>query len=253
MAGEAGRDRYLAAAEGVRPEQVRQVSRPQLAQLGTRQPAAPGESELPTVLYAPTWEGFYEQSDYCSVAGPGLAAVRALVDSGRFRVLFKPHPASGGRRADVAPAVQEIEELLTGGPHQRLPDAPEALYAAMRSADVLLSDVSSVLSDWLATGRPYVVANPQGWTVPDMHERFPTTRGGAVLDPDGAVLPLVEEALTVDALADRRARLARYLLGAPSADPVADFAAEVAAFVDRASRPRPDRCAPAVPSLEVAS
>ena len=240
VAGEAGRDRYLTAREGVRPEQVRQVSRPQLAPLAGRRSVAREQDSLPTVLYAPTWEGFYEQSDYCSVARPGVAAVRALVDSGRFRVLFKPHPASGGRRADVRLGVQEIEDLLTGGPHQRVPDAPEALYSAMCEADVLLSDVSSVLSDWLATGRPYVVANPQGWAVADMHERFPTTCGGAVLDPDGAVLPLVAEALGVDALADRRARLSRYLLGTPSADPLQDFVDEVSAFVDRAAPPRQD-------------
>src|SRR4051794_6881872 len=86
VAGEAGRDRYLAAGEGVRPEQIRQVSRPQLAGV-VRRPVDP--RPVPTVLYAPTWEGFYDESDYCSVAAPGLEAVRAMVASGRVRVIFK--------------------------------------------------------------------------------------------------------------------------------------------------------------------
>ena len=72
VAGEAGRDRYVTAGEGVRPEQVRLVSRPQTAGL-VRRPV--GAGPVPTVLYAPTWEGFYDESDYCSVAAPGLEAV----------------------------------------------------------------------------------------------------------------------------------------------------------------------------------
>jgi CDP-glycerol glycerophosphotransferase (TagB/SpsB family) len=190
---------------------------------------------VPTVLYAPTWEGFYDQSDYCSVVRPGLDAVRSMVDSGRFRVLFKPHPASGGRRQDVAEAVEEIERLLSSGAHRRLPDAPEALYEAMREADVLISDVSSVLSDWLACRRPYVVTNPQMLATAELHERFPTTQGGAVLEPDGDVLALLDEALASDPLAARRSRLARHLIGPPREDPLQDFVDEVSAAVRRSS------------------
>jgi hypothetical protein len=233
VAGEAGRDRYVVAAEGVRPEQVRIVSRPQLA--GLAHAVAHEAGDLPTVLYAPTWEGFFDRSDYCSVVAPGLDAVRTMVASGRVRVLFKPHPATGQRRADAAAAVAEIERLVAAAPHDRLPDAPEALYDGMRRADVLLSDVSSVLSDWLASRRPYVVANPQGWSHAEMHERFPTTRGGSVLDDGRDVLAVLDEALGPDALADRRAELATYLLGPQRDDPVADFVAEVSAAVDRAA------------------
>ncbi|MGY1641616.1 CDP-glycerol glycerophosphotransferase family protein [Geodermatophilus sp. SYSU D00703] len=241
VAGPAGRDRYLAVDEGVRDEQIRFVSRPQLAGLSrAAEPAGPA-SRVPTVLYAPTWEGFYEHSDYCSLGELGVRAVRTLVGSGRVRVLFKPHPASGERREDVAAAVPEIEALLADSPHRRVDDGPEALYEAMREADVLLSDVSSVLSDWLATGRPYVVANPRGLAVEELHTRFPTTRGGAVLSPEDDVLALVDEAVVRDPLAARREELARYLLGPRREDPVADFADEVAAFVARSRAAVEDR------------
>jgi hypothetical protein len=232
VAGEAGRQRYLTAAEGVRPEQIRLVSRPQLAGLSDPAPVR-GPGSLPTVLYAPTWEGFYEESDYCSVASPGLPAIRALAASGRVRVLFKPHPATGERRQDAIDAVREIERLLASGPHRRLPDSPEALYAAMREADLLITDVSSVISDWLACRRPYVVTNPLSLPSAELHERFPTTRGGAVLDPDGDVLSLLDDALGPDRLAVCRAELAHFLIGAPRKDPVQDFVDEVSACVRR--------------------
>jgi hypothetical protein len=234
VAGQAGRDRYLAAGEGVRPEQIRQVSRPQLAGLH-RAPAAAAPSErMITVLYAPTWEGFYDHSDYCSLVELGVDAVRALVGSGRVRVLFKPHPASGERRAAVADAVRQIEAMVTGVPHRRIADEPESLYEAMREADVLLSDVSSVVSDWLATGRPYVIANPRGLTAQELHSRFPTTRGGAVLSAADDVVGLVSEAVHSDPLAVLRSQLAHHLLGPRTDDPVEDFVDEVSAFVERA-------------------
>ena len=233
VAGPAGRDRYLAADEGVRDEQIRLVSRPQLAEL-SRDTVRPSPADrVPTVLYAPTWEGFYDHSDYCSLGELGVGAVRALVASGRVRVLFKPHPAAGERRDDVAAAVPAIEALLGDLPHRRVGEGPEALYEAMREADVLLSDVSSVLSDWLATGRPYLVTNPQGLAVDELHARFPTTRGGAVLSAGDDVLALVDDSVARDPMADRRGQLARYLLGPRREDPVADFADEVAAFVAR--------------------
>jgi hypothetical protein len=235
VAGEAGRERYLAAGEGVRSEQIRLVSRPQLAGLGGPIPTRDGMGAMPTVLYAPTWEGFYEQSDYCSVVSPGLEAVRAMVASGRVRVLFKPHPASGERRKEVVEAVQEIERMLSSGPHRRLPDAPESLYEAMRVSDVLIADVSSVLSDWLACRRPYLVTNPQQLAAAELHERFPTTQGGAVLDPGGDVLDLLDQALGSDPLAARRLQLAHHLIGPLREDPLQDFVDEVTAAVRRSS------------------
>jgi CDP-glycerol glycerophosphotransferase (TagB/SpsB family) len=114
-----------------------------------------------------------------------------------------------------------------------------ALYDAMSEADVLLGDVSSVLSDWLVSGRPYVVTNPRRLPAEELHERFATTRGGSVLSPGGDLLAIVDEALGADALERPRYELARYLLGPVREDPLLDFVEEVAAFVDRARRDAP--------------
>ena len=232
VAGEAGRDRYLRAGEGVRPEQVRLVSRPQLAGV-VRRPVDP--RPVPTVLYAPTWEGFYDESDYCSVAAPGLEAVRAMVASGRVRVIFKPHPATGARRADVTEALAEIEALVGQEPHARVADGPESLYDAMNQADVLLSDVSSVLSDWLASGRPFIVTNPQQLKPEELWSRFPTTRAGDVLERGAEVLSLVDVAMGADPQGPARLEMSRYLLGEHREDPMQDFVDEVTAFIARSA------------------
>ena len=160
-----------------------------------------------------------------------------MVASGRVRVLFKPHPALGDRREDVLAALAGIEALVADAPHARVPDGPEALYAAMNEADLLISDVSSVLSDWLACGRPYLVTNPQRLPAEELHSRFPTTRGGAVLAPGEDVLRLVDVAVGADPMAATREELSRYLLGPHRQDPMQDFVDEVAAFVARAPLP----------------
>src|SRR6185437_9564332 len=59
VAGPAGRDRYRLADVGVRDEQVREVGRPQLAEITRAADGRPVTPGLFTVLYAPTWEGFY--------------------------------------------------------------------------------------------------------------------------------------------------------------------------------------------------
>jgi CDP-glycerol glycerophosphotransferase (TagB/SpsB family) len=146
-----------------------------------------------------------------------------------------------GATADGLLSTEEIEALVAQPPHQRVPDDPMALYDAMSEADVLVADVSSVLSDWLVSSRPYVVTNPRRLRAEELHERFPTTRGGAVLSPGGDVLEIVDEALGADRLEYIRYQLARYLLGDVRDDPIRDFVEEVAAFVDRADAARAAR------------
>lgn len=57
VAGRAGRDRYAIADVGIRDEDVVEVGRPQLAPIAAGQDAPPRD-RIPTVLYAPTWEGW---------------------------------------------------------------------------------------------------------------------------------------------------------------------------------------------------
>ena len=53
----------------------------------------------PRVLYAPTWEGWNADQDYCSVATHGEALVRGLLaHPAPVRLLYRPHPYTGRRR-----------------------------------------------------------------------------------------------------------------------------------------------------------
>lgn len=238
VAGEAGRERYLAAGEGIRDTQIHVVGRPQLAEI-TRVDAPDflhGEPVL-TVLYAPTWEGFFDESDYSSLEYMGVRLLRMLLESQTpVRLLFKAHPATGSRRAAAGDALRAAERLVRSAPggHRVVDPGPDSLYAAFNEADVLVSDVSSVITDFLASHKPYIVTNPKAWDRNAFHSAYPATGGGYLLDPDCARLDAYLHDITgEDGLRPRREQLAVHLLGDDGQDPVDRFLNAVDDVIDR--------------------
>jgi hypothetical protein len=109
VAGAAGRERYVRAGVGIRPDALIEVGRPQTALIRTGAP----DGDIPTVLYAPTWEGWDREQDYSSVRTHGPALVRAVLSHPRpLRLMYRPHPYTGRRDPAVAAAHRLIVALL---------------------------------------------------------------------------------------------------------------------------------------------
>lgn len=104
-----------------------------------------------TILYAPTWEGPRPGNDFSSLPEVGPALVRAmprLRESG-IDVLVRPHPGTGAR----LPAHKELlSELRAAG--AQIGGAKADAFAA---ADVMISDISGVTTEFLFTEKPVVV------------------------------------------------------------------------------------------------
>lgn len=240
VAGQAGVDRYRAAAEGFILDRLRIVGRPQLAHIRLGEPLTPDRPL--TVLYAPTWEGFFELSDYSSVAPMGVDLVSRLLGRGA-RVLYKPHPATGQRLKDATRVSDEIAELLesAGGDSGVVPPAPGALYDAFNEADVVITDVSSVISDFLASRKPLVVTNPKRFSGDVFATMFPSTRACYVIEEPAELDGALDDVVRRDSMKEERERYAVYLLGEPHGDPFVRFLDEVDAFVRRAGEERDRR------------
>lgn len=135
------------------------------------------------------------------------------------RMLAQSAPGAG--RADaVARATAAWDEAywasLPEWEHQIVTEARPALYSCFNRADLLVSDVSSVVSDFLASGKPYAVANTSGLAEDVFRKAFPTVRAATVLTPDAAGIKELLESVRDperDELADARAELKRQLLG----------------------------------------
>jgi len=245
VAGQAGAERYAAVGEGVRPEQLVRVGRPTLAHVhrGTTRP----DPVHPVVLYAPTWEGFYAESDYSSVAPMGERIVEELLAAGA-RVVFKAHPATGERSVHARAVADAIVRRLDGAGDGNLVVAAEGppVDELFDRVDVLVADVSSVISDFLASSKPYLVTNPRNLDAAAFVAQFPAAAAAPILAPDCAGLRgFLADAVGPDVFRDRRAALAAYLLGDPAGDPLGRFVDEVSACVRRCEA---DRVARAVGS-----
>ncbi|MFI9376895.1 hypothetical protein [Streptomyces parvulus] len=149
------------------------------------------------------------------------------------RMLRRPAPEPG-REGVVARAAAAWEEAywasLPEWEHQVVTDARPPLYACFNRADLLISDVSSVISDFLASGKPYAVANTSGLAEDGFRKAFPTVVAATVLTPDGSGVPALLDAVRhpeLDELAGERAALALRLLGPADPPSQVRFAAAV--------------------------
>jgi hypothetical protein len=208
VAGPLGRRRYAEADLEVRDDAIVEVGRPQLSVV----PSSPPQP--PVVLYAPTWEGWGDDAHHSSLGHIGVRLVESLIAQG-LRVHYRPHPLTGKRDADLRAANAAIAAMASAGKLTVAP-AAETLEQSFALASGLVTDVSSVIIEWLVFDRPYAVADTRGLGSAAFRERFPSVSGGFILEADiggleefvatvtGAADPTsaARHALTLDALGD---------------------------------------------------
>ncbi|MFD9908397.1 hypothetical protein [Streptomyces sp. NPDC059063] len=139
------------------------------------------------------------------------------------RMMLQGAP-DGDIRAAIAEATAAWESAywasLPEWEHQIVESKP-AIFSCFNQADVLISDVSSVVSDWLSSEKPYAVANTSGMTEADFRAGFPTVRAATILSPEAEGVPALLAAVRapeLDVYAEARAELKEHLLG-PSDPP----------------------------------
>ncbi|MEU2558610.1 hypothetical protein ABZ626_04600 [Streptomyces longispororuber] len=105
--------------------------------------------------------------------------------------------------------------------HQVVTESRPAIFSCFNQADLLISDVSSVVSDWLSSEKPYAVANTSGMSEADFRAGFPTVRAATILAPEAEGVPALLAAVRDperDEYAEERGALKEHLLG-PSDPP----------------------------------
>ncbi|MGX9888968.1 hypothetical protein [Streptomyces sp. NPDC002276] len=293
-AGRAGRDRYAIADVGVRDDDIVEVGRPQLAPIETLQGVP--EGRIPTVLYAPTWEGWDNDPGNTSLLLAGENIVKKLLKADPpVRVLYKPHPFTGTvssaagsahrkvtalvekaaaqratdprftadaaaqtkAKADLARIEARITELTGGAAdkgdeaeltrdgvvdlakyeeiarlraewndaywksfgtfeHRVISGAEPRLYDCFNVSDAMVSDISSVVSDFIASGKPYAVTDSAQLGVEEFKRQNTAVRAAVILSNKAAELGELLAAVRApdtDPLAEDRKELKEYLLG----------------------------------------
>jgi len=139
------------------------IGRPQADHFTGDLPYTPDERQV--VLYAPTWEGDRPAAAYGSVATHGVALVSALLATGRHRVIYRPHPRSGVIDPVYAAANKQIISAIASAnarnvSAQHVYDTGSDLGWQLSAADVAIVDISAMVYDRLATGKPIMVTRP---------------------------------------------------------------------------------------------
>ncbi|MDJ0337507.1 CDP-glycerol glycerophosphotransferase family protein [Cryobacterium sp. PH31-O1] len=139
------------------------IGRPQADYFSGELPYRPDERQV--VLYAPTWEGDRAAAAYGSVATHGVALVTALLATGAHRVIYRPHPRSGvvdhlygaANKAIIAAIAAANARDVTA---QHVYDSGPDLGWQLAAADVAIVDISAMVYDRLATGKPLIITRP---------------------------------------------------------------------------------------------
>ena len=140
-----------------------QIGRPQADHYSGALPYSPDGRTV--VLYAPTWEGDRPSAHYGSIVSHGEALVTALLATKRHRVIYRPHPRSGVVDREYGAANQRIIAALEAanrsdrGAEHIFDDGPD-LGWQLSAADVAIVDISAMVYDRLAAGKPLLITRP---------------------------------------------------------------------------------------------
>src|SRR5690554_5650108 len=140
-----------------------QIGRPQADHMQGELPYTPDERTV--VLYSPTWEGDRAAAAYGSVASHGVALTNALLGDARFRLIYRPHPRTGVLDPATKSAHEQIVAAIASAnaadPRaQHVYDDGPTLGWQLANADVAITDISAMIYDRLATGKPLIVTRP---------------------------------------------------------------------------------------------
>jgi hypothetical protein len=164
IAGQAAHDRLTRKLWGFDvAKKTMQIGRPQADHFSGELPYTPDDRTV--VLYAPTWEGDREAAAYGSIATHGVRLVAELLATGRHRVIYRPHPRSGVVDREYRAANEAIIAALAAAnaadtSAQHVFDDGPTMGWQLAAADVAITDVSAMIYDRLAVGRPLLVTRP---------------------------------------------------------------------------------------------
>lgn len=237
VAGNAAIDRFLANDPALPRSKFEIIGRPQLSEVSSpQQPIC--EKQQPTILYAPTWKGDFADSAYSSLSQIEPLILR-LIERG-CRIIFRAHPFTS-RDQTMQRAATQIDNLLrreksiSGVEHLSGKEAEHdlSITQCFNLSDALITDVSSVLTDYLASNKPVAVYTPST-TV-----NFPAVNCVYNFTPDSSTwTSVLDDFLGQDSFKGRRALLKSHYLG--STDPVRAFTDAVLKAINNSARPSRD-------------
>ncbi len=241
VAGQAAKDRLARKLWNYDLDRrVLEIGRPQADHFAGQLPFTPDDRTV--VLYAPTWEGDRPAAAYGSIASHGERLVDALLATGRHRVIYRPHPRSGvvdrGYRAAHQRIVAALAQANAADPSaHHLYDSGSSLGWQLVAADVAITDISAMVYDRLATGKPLIVARPASAAAEIDESGYLSACEWLSAEQADQIVPLVDHVLTSPEAHDAlTAWVTRYFGDTTPGAATARFHAAVETLIDEWER-----------------
>ncbi len=239
VAGQAGIDRYIDHGVSIPPEKFEIVGRPQVDQVVVATERT--TQAAPVVLYTPTWRGYFADSEYSSLPKAHLLFDQLLARN--CAIVFRPHPYCYKDR-EFRKVMAELRDRLdehsrrTGviHLHSQMAEKDMTVFDCFNASDLMISDVSSVVADYLCSEKPFAVMT-------DLDEdsfvaQFPLARAAYVMGSDDRTWSASLDAmLGDDPMRDRRRELKVHYLGGFDHEHYADAFVDAARAEVRGARP----------------
>ena len=161
VAGQAHIDRFKNAGFDVSHISFVKVGRPSVSTILQQTSLSWDTRMTPRVLYLPTWEGVYEESNYSSVR-LSAAMLSELAKRFNLHMSAKFHPVTGSRDSTLLQAPKYLEEALSQVPDvsYRIYDKTERISDLLLTTNIFVCDVSAVVSECLSANGPIFVYIP---------------------------------------------------------------------------------------------
>jgi CDP-glycerol glycerophosphotransferase (TagB/SpsB family) len=171
------------------------------------------------ILYAPTWEGDFEATNYCSVSTFGVEMLEMLGNQSDLQIKLKPHPMTGSTSPVARNAMQQMLKISKLVPNIELIDQNEDIYDVMNWSDMMICDVSAVLADYLVTGKPVAlcVHFARGRSRASLAMEYPLSEAAYLLKTPGDIVDVLTAVMNGDPRKKDREHIRREAVGEPGA------------------------------------
>jgi hypothetical protein len=162
VAGQAHIDRFKNAGFDVDKMSFVKVGRPSLRDALNTALTPWDKRGLNSVLYLPTWEGVYEESDYSSVRlSYDIFTVISKVLP-EYQMYTKFHPVTGSRDNTLLNHDQKIKDKLAESSIELNINSREvSVDSLIKKSNIFICDISAVVSECLATDAPIFIYIPK--------------------------------------------------------------------------------------------
>lgn len=211
VAGEAAIDRYKKAGIKISNNAFVIVGRPQIDIITNK-----SNSKTKTILYAPTWEGYFNDSDYSSILSMAKLMIKKILEiDKKTTIIFKPHPLTGLVNSQLVQTINEINDMFSNSERYFYEDKNNNnLYELINKSDLLITDISSLISDYLNRDRPIILTNVNKLEHNDLSNKFPVSRACYILEKNLSNLNIIlSDAFNKDSIKNKRNEIKKHILG----------------------------------------